>query len=115
MIPKIHFLILSCALTVAFFGCQTLPSKNESSEEIIRAVGSMTGALAGKEMSDQEARHLVQNLQKDKEARSAIESISGALDIKQTGIKYCPTDGKRFNSDVINCPEHKVKLTELVD
>ena len=105
---------------IFFTGCQTTHPKNGtqdagSMQETLDAVGSVTGALAGKELSESEKRKLLRDLQKDKEAQSAMKSISGALNVKQTGIKYCPIDGKRFSADLDECPEHKVKLKELTE
>jgi hypothetical protein len=108
--------ILPILLLVFFTGCQTAPKNlSESDREALEAVGSAAEALTGKQLSDEEKRQVLNDLQKDKEAQSAMKSISGALDVKQTGIKYCPVDGRRFSADVQECPEHKVMLKELVD
>jgi hypothetical protein len=100
-------------------GCQTTHPKNgqdrQTTQETLDAVGSVTGALTGKELSEEEKRKMVRDLKNDKEAQSAMRSISGALDVKQTGIKYCPIDGQRFSADMEICPVHKVKLKELSD
>ena len=102
---------------VILIGCQTAHTKHqsESAQEQLDAVGSVAGALTGKELNDAEKRKMMSDLKNDKEAQSAIASISGAMDVRQAGIKYCPVDGKRFSADVQESPEHKVKLKELVE
>jgi hypothetical protein len=102
-----------CILLV---GCQSAPKKQpESTQEILEAVGSMTGALTGQTMTDDQARKTIAAIQKDKEGQSALRSIAGAMDVTKTGIKYCPVDGQRFSADLDECPEHKVKLKDLVE
>ena len=107
-------------LCVFLVGCQTTPKKDlsrpqESAQEVLGAVGSVTGALTGQEMTSEETRRVMENLQKDKEGQSAMRSISGAMDVKRSGIRYCPVDGKRFSADLVECPEHKIKLKDLVE
>lgn len=101
-------------------GCQTAPSKNavsskESGKDVADAVGQVAGALSGQDLTDEQKRKLIKDIQKDKEAQSALKSIAGAMDIKQAAVKYCPVDGKRYSPDLDTCPVHKVKLEELVD
>jgi hypothetical protein len=105
-------------ICIFFTGCQTTHPKTpagESTQEQLDAVGSVTGALTGKELTDAEKRKMLRDLKSDKEAQSAMKSISGALEVRQTGIKFCPVDGQRFSSDVDLCPTHHVKLKELTD
>jgi hypothetical protein len=110
-------LFLTIMMLLVFTGCQTThPKKDDAStREAMEAVGTVTGALTGKEMTDDEKRKAVNDLRKDKDAQSAMRSISGALEVKQTGIKYCPIDGQRFSAEVEMCPVHHVKLKELTD
>ena len=102
---------------IVLTGCQTTRpqagTQAAANQEALDAVGQVTGALTGKELTDAEKRKVLRDLQKDKEAQSAMKSISGALEVKQSGIKYCPVDGKRFSDQIDECPEHKVKLKEL--
>ncbi len=108
--------ILAILFLFPFCGCQSVPKNGpESDQEALEAVGSATEALTGKQLTDEEKRQLLRDLQKDEDAQSAMKSISGALDVKQTGIKYCPVDGRRFSADVVDCPDHKVQLKELSD
>ena len=50
--------------------------------------------------------------QKD-DASSAIRAVAEGMVVTQKSIKYCPVDGKRFSSQVENCPEHNVPLKFL--
>jgi len=102
------------------YGCQTTPKTHpavsqESTQEVTSAVGSVTEALSGQVMTDEQARQTIRAIQKDKEGQSALRSIADAMDVKKTGVKYCPVDGKHFSTDLDECPEHKVKLQELVE
>lgn len=47
------------------------------------------------------------------EAASAIKAVAEGMTAAQKNIKYCPVDGKRFSSQVENCPEHNVPLKPL--
>jgi hypothetical protein len=108
--------ILLLTILIALAGCQTTRAKDDAAtREAMDAVGNVAGALTGKELSESEKRRMVNDLKNDKEAQSAMKAISGALEVKQAGIKYCPVDGKRFSETVDECPEHKVKLKELTD
>ena len=102
-----------------FLGCQTTPKKavspSESRQEAVSAIGSVAGAWTGKEVTDEEARRVVQNIQKDKEGQSAIQSIGGGMSATGAVIKFCPVDGKHFSADLEFCPEHHVKLKEVVE
>jgi hypothetical protein len=112
------FFLAVTILAVLATGCQTTRPKTvhePSEQEAMDAVGTVTGALTGKELTEAEKRKAVRDLRKDKEAQSAMRSISGALEVKQTGIKYCPVDGQRFAAELEMCPIHKVKLKELTD
>lgn len=117
MIPQHIFVLVVSVIFLA--GCQTAPAKNipsqESHKDIANAVGQVADALSGQELTPEQRKKLVRDIQKDKDAQSALRSISGAMDVKQTGIKYCPVDGKRYSPDMQVCPAHKVKLEELVD
>lgn len=101
-------------------GCQTTSTRKtsqakESNKEMLNAVGQVAGALAGQELTDAQKKKLVRDVQKDKDAQSALRSIAGAMDIKQATVKYCPVDGKRYSHDLSICPVHKITLQELVD
>src|SRR3989338_115477 len=40
---------------------------------------------------------LSQNFQKDKQAQSAIESVTEAISSNSAAVHYCPVDGERFS------------------
>ena len=107
------FFILTFVLIFSLLtsGCRTVSSTHESSQrEAASAVGSVAGALSGKVMTDEDTRHLVKEIQNDPEARTAVQTITGAQPVI---IKYCPVDGKRFSSRFERCPEHDVPLKTL--
>ena len=107
-------------LCLVIAGCQTAPARKtsharESTKEMLNAVGHVADELAGQELTNEQKKKLLRDIQKDKDAQSALRSIQGAMDIKQAAVKYCPVDGKRYSCDLQICPVHKVKLQELVD
>ena len=64
----------------------------------------------------QKSSHLTElskNIQKDKQAQSAIESVTGAMISSRTAVHYCPVDGERFSPRVKICPTHNVPLKEV--
>ena len=58
-------------------------------------------------------KELSQNIQKDKQAQSAIESVTGAMISNHIAVRYCPVDGERFSPRVKVCPTHQVPLEEV--
>lgn len=73
----------------------------------------MLGAVSGQDVTEQDLKNLAQQVQKDKEAQSAVESISGAFDPSRPKIKYCPVCGKRYRFTFEECPVHHVPLKIL--
>lgn len=69
----------------------------------------MTQGLTNKPITEDQLKHLAQQVSKDPQAQSAIRSINTALSPVHT-VKYCPEDGERFSADMDWCPDHKVKL-----
>ena len=114
---------ISCAcviVSVLLVGCQTASTQKaahlkESNKEILGAVSQVAGALTGQELTDEQKKKLAQDIQNDKDAQTALRSIAGAMNIKQTTVKYCPVDGKRYSADLQLCPVHKIKLEQLVN
>ena len=62
--------------------------------------------MSGKKMSQEDVRKLEKKIQKDPQARSAMESITS----NQNVVKYCPIDGERYAGKITTCPTHNVKL-----
>ena len=56
---------------------------------------------------------LSKNIQKDKQAQSAIESVTDAMISNRAAVHYCPVDGERFSPRVKICPTHQVPLKEV--
>ena len=67
-------------------------------------------------MPAQKNSHLTElskNIQKDKQAQSAIESVTGAMISNRVPVYYCPVDGERFSPRVKICPTHHAPLKEV--
>lgn len=58
-------------------------------------------------------QELSQNIQKDKEAQSALESVTEAMSSNRIAVYYCPVDGERFSPRVKVCPTHHILLKEV--
>lgn len=56
---------------------------------------------------------LSQDIQKDPQAQSAIESVTGAVISNRVKVHYCPKDGERFSFRVKVCPKHNIPLKEV--
>ena len=101
-------------IMIACFGCQITHKrgviKSESPQEIVSAMGVVARGLTNTDLSRENLKHLATQVQKDPQARSAVKAVNTAFSIQNTGVKYCPVDGKRYSSRVDECPEHKVKL-----
>jgi len=109
---RVIILVLMLFLT----GCQTLrqpKAKMESREDVQSALETITEALSGRQLSEEELNNLARDLKTDKEAQSAIQSITNSMSGKKVNIKYCPVTGKRYAPSLVNCPEHGVALKEL--
>lgn len=104
--------LLICVLCLCVLaGCQTAkPKPKDSMSDVISAFGTVTEGLTNQSISQKDLKNLSVQVQKDPKAKSAVQSINQALNVQQTGIKYCPTDGQRFDSSVDMCPVHHVKL-----
>jgi len=99
-----------------FIGCQTAPKNtrhNESSAEVQAALESVVEAVAGKNVSEEEMKRLTRQLRTDKEAQSAVQSITNALSQEKRVFKYCPDDGKRYAAHLTTCPDSNTLLLEV--
>lgn len=100
---------LACVLS----SCQTVSSSKKSQATKVsgdEAISSIAEVWAGKHLTREEIEGLKKQLKTDKEARSAIEAITGSVTAKRGGIKYCPVDGEHYAPHVEVCPVHKIKL-----
>ena len=104
-------------LIFLFCGCQTTSSvqgEGESREDVQEALSAIAGALSGKKLSDKELRDLERQIREDKEAQSAIQSITESVGGQAPVVKYCPVTGRRYAPHMELCPEHGVTL-EIVE
>ena len=90
-------------------------SSQETPQDVGKALQSITGNLTGKEMSEEDLRELSRQIQKDEEAKSAVEAVTTAVGGGVVSAKYCPVDGKHFSADMKTCPAHKVELVPIED
>ena len=100
-------------VAVILAGCQTTqpkPEKVESTDQIVKSLGTVTEGLTNQSISKEDLKKLAVSIQKDPQTKSAIENINQALNAHQTTVKYCPIDGERFDASMEECPKHKVKL-----
>ncbi len=110
---RITCIAIFAGLMFCVAGCQTAKPKQESSKETISALGAVTEGLTNQNLTDKDLKNLAVQVQKDPKAQSAVKSINQALSVEQTGIKYCPKDGKRFSSRVTYCPDDGTLLKDV--
>ncbi len=116
--PVVTGMTLFMGMALLFVGCQTAPKKAEpkaeSPQEIMRALGTVTEGLTNSSVSKEDLKRLGQQVEKDPQARSALTAVNSAFNVEDTGVKYCPVDGKRYSSRIEFCPNHKdVKLLRV--
>jgi hypothetical protein len=82
----------------------------ESREEVVSAMSHVVGAVSGQEMTEKDLRKLNAQIQKDPQAKSAVQAITNSMGGQGQAVKYCPIDGERYSSKFEMCPIHKVLL-----
>ncbi len=111
------FILAGCATTVLRDGAQPGTEgslRRESAAETVSALKSVTQAVSGRELSDQDLRELNRQLQQDPETESAVRVITETMQGGQK-LKYCPVCGKRYHPKFEVCPVHQVPLKEVED
>lgn len=101
------YLLLLAGVTAG--GCQTLSAKRSSAVETRQAMTSVAGGLAGRPLSQEEARELEAQIKTDPEAREAVARIAASMS-ETPKAKYCPIGGEHYASSLEICPVHNVKL-----
>lgn len=108
---RLFYLLLTCLLLA---GCSSATKAPVSDQrETAEALKSVAGALGGQPVDDQKLKEISEQMRKDPQAQSAIESVTGSLSGQGLNIKYCPTDGKRYSGEMLLCPEHRVELKSI--
>lgn len=100
---------LPVALGLTAGGCQTLSARRSSAVETRQAMTSVAGGLAGRPLSEEEARELEQQIRTDPEAREAVRKIATSMS-EAPRAKYCPVGGEHYAPSLEICPVHNVKL-----
>lgn len=102
------FFLGSCATA----GQNPAALPRESREDAESALGTVVGAVSGREVSRKELETLGRQIQTNGETRSAVEAITNSMS-GTAGIKYCPVDGQRYSPKFMTCPVHHIELKEL--
>lgn len=108
-----HWVVI---LFICFFisSCQTarpnIKSQQETSQDVESALKTVAGAVKGSPLTDDDVKKLNKQIRQDKEAQSAVSTITNTMGGQARTIKYCPIDGKRFAATVQTCPDHGVEL-----
>ena len=85
-----YYKFLLVGIFLFIFGCTSMPTEKNSP-----------------------FKKISQDIQKDKQAQSAIESVTEAMSSNRSAVHYCPVDGERFSPRVKVCPTHHVLLKEV--
>lgn len=117
---KKNFFIFGCLIVSGLLvGCSTMGQNRHSAapdasqKDAVSAIQSVTGAVSGKPLTQEEMKNLTHDLRKDKEARSAVQAITDSMNPSENVVKYCPVDGERYSSKFTVCPVHNVPLKEV--
>lgn len=91
------------------------PSKEtkETTQEIESALSSVSEAISGQPLTDEQRKSLIRDLKNNKEAQSAVQAITDSMSGQKVKIKYSPVTGKRYAPNMEYDPETGVKLLEL--
>lgn len=95
------------------YGCQSARPDRPSQKEMDEAIKAAAQAVSGKELNEKELKDLKNQLKTDKEAQSAVQSISESLDPSRAKVKYSPLTGKRYAPHLEYEPGTGVKLEVL--
>ncbi len=87
----------------------------ESQHEVVSAMEHVLGAVSGKSVDQKQLENLGQTIQKDPQAKSAVEAITNTMSGQASNVKYCPIDGQRYSPKFVSCPVHHVPLKSLSD
>lgn len=87
----------------------------ESPQEVARAMENVLGAVSGKTVDQKQLENLGKQIQKDPQAKSAVQAIRDTVSGQGKAIKYCPVDGERYSPKFETCPVHNVPLKSLGD
>ena len=105
---RLGFFFLSL---VFFSGCAStsnvgsIPDRKETEA----AIESIAEAISGKELTEEDAKKLKDQIRNDPEAQSAIQAITNSVSGQQR-FKYSPVTGKRYAPHMEIDPETGVKL-----
>lgn len=96
-------------------GCATRQqdSARKVNQENLEDLRTVAGAMAGKTLTDEDLKKLDKQLKTDKDAQSAVSTLTNSLSGTKKIIKYCPVCGERFAASVKTCPTHNVELKQL--
>lgn len=103
--------IIGCASTSKTVTRPQAPG--ESRAQVVSAMEHVLGAVSGKTIDEKDLRKLNNDIAKDPEAKSAVQTISNAVSGQGPGVRYCPVDGERYSPKFAECPVHHVPLKIL--
>ena len=109
------FLVFGCSHTQPSPGTARQTGAGGGQENVTTALQAVVGGVSGQEVQEQDLRGLIRQVQKDEEARSAVESISEAVGQTPPVVMYCPLCGGRYSPELKLCPIHNVPLKTVAD
>lgn len=111
-----HYLFVM-VLLVSLSSCQTIKTKKHQLEylnESQEAIGTIAEAVTGRPMTEEEKKALGDQLRRDPDAQSAVESIANSIS-EPVRMKYSPSTGKRYAPHLEYDPETGAQLLWLDD
>ncbi len=118
---RFYFLLIFSFLL--FTGCASSGPKTakalqpqapgESQEDVVSAMEHVLGSVSGKLVDQKQLENLGKEIQKDPQAKSAVQAITNSVSGQNQTVKYCPIDGQRYSPKFSVCPVHQVPLKSL--
>jgi len=116
MINLVRREIFLFAVLICFIGCasaQKSAAMKKEDEEAMSALRNVASAVSGQEIQEKDLQDLGRKIQRDPEAKSAVQAITNSLSGQGQVIKYCPIDGERYSPKFTICPIHQVLLKTI--
>lgn len=106
--------LIGCASSAQTRGKILRPqAEGETVQDVTSAIEQVLGVVSGKNVDQKELERLGNQIQKDPQAKSAVEVIANSVSGKNQGVRYCPIDGARYSPKLSVCPLHHIPLKIL--
>jgi len=113
LMVSLLMIVMGCTSTRQQILAQDVAGKSGDRQEALEALHSMTEAVSGKDVSQQDMVDLARDIDQNEEAATAVKAITDSLQGEGISYKYCPICGKRYHPKFTYCPLHHVLLKDV--